>query len=349
MTDRVARVMPDVRGIDKEFDYSIPDAMDDRVAIGTIVRVALHGRRVRGWVTARPDRAAPGITVRPIAKVSGVGPPEDLIELARWAAWRWATTPSFFMAMASPPLTVGRLPAVRPAPPVPVGIDPLGDAAMAADRAVVRLPPAGDPLGVVLAACRRGNALVIAPAIATARTVAGRLRRAGVNVALHPRDWALGAAGATVVGTRAAAWAPVAELAAVVVLDEHDEALQQEGAPTWHVRHVAIERARRAGVPCVLVSPVPSLDALAWGRLVSLSRVEEREGWPVLEIVDRTRDDPARTSLVTDALMRHLRSASRVVCVLNRPGQARLLACAACGSLARCERCDAAVGEPEPA
>jgi primosomal protein N' (replication factor Y) len=152
-----------------------------------------------------------------------------------------------------------------------------------------------------------------------------------------------------VVGTRAAAWAPVGGLAAVVVLDEHDEALQQEGAPTWHARHVAIERARRAGVPCVLVSSVPSLDALAWGHLLSMSRAEEREGWPLLEIVDRTRDDPARTSLVTNALMRHLRSESRVVCVLNRRGQARLLACVTCGDLARCERCDAAVEEPEPA
>src|SRR5205807_2491400 len=32
-----------------------------------------------------------------------------------------------------------------------------------------------------------------------------------------------------------------------------------------------------------------------------------------------------------------------VVCVLNRKGRARLLSCAACGELARCERCDAAV------
>ncbi len=35
----------------------------------------------------------------------------------------------------------------------------------------------------------------------------------------------------------------------------------------------------------------------------------------------------------------------RAVCVLNRRGRARLLACAACGELARCERCDAAVAE----
>ncbi len=38
-----------------------------------------------------------------------------------------------------------------------------------------------------------------------------------------------------------------------------------------------------------------------------------------------------------------------MVCVLNRTGRARLLACTACGVLATCERCDAAVAQPEDA
>src|SRR5262249_13565676 len=128
-------------------------------------------------------------------------------------------------------------------------------------------------------------------------------------------------------------------------LDEHDEALQDERAPTWHARDVALERARRAGVPCVLASPVPSLEALALarGRLSRLSRMDERAGWPILEIVDRRSDDPARPTLISAALMRHLRGDARVVCVMNTLGRARLLACLACAELARCERCDAAV------
>ena len=36
-----------------------------------------------------------------------------------------------------------------------------------------------------------------------------------------------------------------------------------------------------------------------------------------------------------------------MLCVLNRTGRARLLACAACGDLARCERCEAAVVQPD--
>ena len=61
----------------------------------------------------------------------------------------------------------------------------------------------------------------------------------------------------------------------------------------------------------------------------------------------RKAPDPARTGLYSDALVRLLRSdALRVVCVLNRTGRARLLACVACGELATCERCGAAVTQP---
>jgi primosomal protein N' (replication factor Y) len=210
--------------------------------------------------------------------------------------------------------------------------------------AVLRLAPAADRYPVVLAAASLGNALVICPTVALARSVGFRLRKDGVGVAFHPRDWAAGAAGSTVIGTRAAAWAPVADLAAVVVLDEHDEGHAQEQAPTWHARDVVVERARRAGVPCVLVSPCPSLEALEAGRLLAPSRHDERAGWPIVDVVDRRQDDP-RTGLLSPKLVDLLRSDRRVLCVLNRTGRAKLLACAACGELARCEDCDAALGQ----
>ena len=167
-------------------------------------------------------------------------------------------------------------------------------------------------------------------------------------MALYPRDWAAAAAGVqVVVGTRAAAWAPVPDLAAAVVLDEHDEALQEERAPTWHARDVVVERARRAGAPCVLVSPAPTLEALGWGRLFRVSRADERAGWPILEVVDRSREEPwTKASLLSSALLHHVRRGARIVCVLNTAGRARLLACAACATIARCEVCEAAVAQP---
>jgi primosomal protein N' (replication factor Y) len=235
-----------------------------------------------------------------------------------------------------------------PRPPRPPASGPVDDLARLAlqapgKRAVLRLPPAADAYGLALAAAGCGDALVLTPSVDAAASLAGRLRRAGHDVALAPRDWARAAAGGcTVVGARAAAWAPVPDLAAVVVLDAHDEGYASEAAPTWNAWIVAAERARRAGVPCVLASPCPPLEADGFGELVAPSRSDERAGWTQLDIVDRTDADP-RTGMFSERLVTLLRGEPRVVCVLNRKGRARLLACAACGTLARCERCEAAV------
>jgi len=132
----------------------------------------------------------------------------------------------------------------------------------------------------------------------------------------------------------------------IVVVDEHDEALLEERSPTWHARDVAVERARRASAPVLLVSPCPTVTGLAAvdDRLRRPAIDDERAGWPFVEVVDRTRDEPSKTSLVTSALIAHLRDRSRtVVCVHNVPGRARILACRSCATLARCERCEAAV------
>jgi primosomal protein N' (replication factor Y) (superfamily II helicase) len=78
--------------------------------------------------------------------------------------------------------------------------------------------------------------------------------------------------------------------------------------------------------------------------VVTPSRSVERAGWAALEVIDRRRDDP-HTGLYSPRLVGLLRGSSRVICVLNRKGRARLLACRSCGELARCEKCGAAVGQ----
>lgn len=354
--ERVVGVLPDVPAIDKVFDYLVPAAMDADVRLGTMVRISLHGRRVGGWVVAERtgERAEGGDARRllPLAKVSGWGPPPEVLALASWAAWRWVGRRAALLATASPPGVVRGLPprrGVADAPsPEPPATGSEADVALQAlsgpGHRLMRVPPTADTFPLVLAAAQRGPALVLCPSVAEAAEVALRLRRSGVAVALHPREWAAArAGGVTVVGARAAAWAPMPSLGSVVVLDGHDEAYQEERVPTWHARDVAVERARRAGAPCVVTSPCPDLVmSAAAGEVLVPSRSEERAGWPVLDVIDRRADDP-RTGLFSDRLADALRRHERVVCVLNRKGRARLLACAGCGELARCERCLAAV------
>ena len=145
-------------------------------------------------------------------------------------------------------------------------------------------------------------------------------------------------------GSRAAAWAPAPDLAVAVVVDEHDEAYQEERAPTWNGRDVVVERARRAGGRCLLLSPCPSLEVLDRYPLVVPTRTAERSGWPVIDVVDRRKEPPGQ-GLFSSRLVTVVRESGLVLCVLNRKGRARLLACGKCGELVRCETCTAAMSQ----
>lgn len=345
---QAVQVLVDEPAIDREFTYLLPPELASGrvpVTVGTVVWVVLNRRRLRGWVTELDAPMPADLELAPISSVVGVGPPPHVVELAHWAAWRWAGTRAHFLRTASPDRVVKGLPTSRPVSlPNVVSDDPAETpewvtAVLQDDPpgpGAVRLGPCADEWPLVVGALRLGRSLVLVPTVAWAARLAGRLRQAGVSTALFPRDWAGAASAHVVVGTRAGAWAPCGRLDAVVVLDEHDEAYQEEAAPTWNARDVAVERARRDGARCLLVGPMPSPDALsAVSTVTTAPRPDERDAWPRLQIADRRQDDPATGEWCGEALAELLRSDDTVVCVLNRTGRARLAYCASCGELAR--------------
>ncbi len=333
----VVRVLPDVSGLEKEFDY-LPAGGSAAPPVGSLVRVELQRRTVAGWITGVDVEPPPGVSLQPLVKVTSAGPSPELVELARWAAHRWSGRLAPVLRAASPPRQVPLLPAPDPVPgPAP---GPAGAPGPGPGVTLVRLAPDDDGLALVEPLARRGSVLVITPRLGAAGHLAGRLRRLGLGARLHPRDWPAAAArGGVVVGARSAVWARVPDLAGIVVLDEHDDSLQEERNPTWHARDVAVERARRAGVPCVLASPCPSLAALALAgdEVRTPSRSAERAGWPVVELIDRRREEPGRSGLFSPRVAAVVRGPGPVLCVLNRKGRAVMLSCAVCGELVRTE------------
>ncbi len=116
-----------------------------------------------------------------------------------------------------------------------------------------------------------GSTLVIVPDTSRVGSLRRRLERDGHTMlelrgtetdAMRTRAWDRARSGrCVVVGGRVAVWAPVPDLAAIVVLDEGDEALQEERTPTWNGRDVAVERAVRTGAALTLVGVAPTLEA----------------------------------------------------------------------------------------
>ncbi|HZQ77105.1 MAG TPA: hypothetical protein VFE55_07230 [Acidimicrobiia bacterium] len=386
---RVCRVAVDVLAVERLFDYSVPEPLAGVVAVGTIVRVNLGGRRVRGWVVADDVVSeAPPDKLRPLLAAVSAGPSPEVVALTEWAAWRFAGPRLPVLRAASPAAVVppgnlrssgtGGVPEERRSSEAPGGeAGELAADAAGREVAVVRWPPAADPgemvAGLVAPA---GSTVVIVPDGRLAG-LAAAARAAGAVVVPwltegRPRDRARAwdrcrQGGCVVVGGRSAVLAPVPDLAAVVVLDDGAEALKEERSPTWHARDLAAERVRRLGARLTIVSPAPPLEAP--GPVLTPSRTAERAGWPITEVIDRRKEppglglfspravaalraavEPDRRSSATGGVPEERRSSGiRAVCVLNRKGRARLLACAACGELARCERCGAAVGELDTA
>lgn len=347
--NRVVRVVPDVTGLDKTFDYIVPDEFTD-VVVGSRVRVPLHGRRVGAWVVADVSDAPAVAGLKNILKSSGLGPDVEVLELCEWAAWRWgAKRLRPLLVTASPPVVVNRPATPRRTKVLAEPSSPATSSLIADGGGVLRLPPSADQLPAILSAAKHGPTLVVCPSVEGARAMAHRLDRAGVSVALMPDDWAKARGGVDVViGGRAAAFAPCPDLAVAMVLDEHDESLQEERAPTWHARDVLIERARRRGAIFVAVSPAPSVVVCEGRSVVAPERERERAAWPVVEVVDRHEIEPWKRSLVSSELIAELHEhARRVVCVVNTKGQARLLACRSCRALVRCEECGGSMSEEE--
>lgn len=351
MAPEVARVLPDLPAVDRAFDYDASDVTPPLV-VGDRVRVVLHGRSVRGWVLALADGTEHG-ALRPIARRLGAGPPASVVELTKWASWRWAGPQSKLLATASPPRVVAELPRLGAPGPLPEVHNQLRVTGLRLVRdrgaTLVRVGPCTDPIDLVVGVLHgvassgmRGSVVITTPTTGWAERLCDRLRRRGVAAA-GPDGWAEARAGMpVVVGARAAAFAPVPQLAAAIVLDAHDGAYRQTQTPCWSAVGVLAERCRREQAALVATSwcPDPTLAAL-----VARTEPAEHESrmWPRIVVADLRATDP-RERLLTSQLAAQAHRALdepgtgvRVVVVLQRLGGARLLACRSCGSLAVCE------------
>src|SRR5690606_25136151 len=93
------------------------------------------------------------------------------------------------------------------------------------------------------------------------------------------------------VGARSAVFAPIADLGAIVVDEEHEATYKQSEAPRYHARGVAVMRARMSGAVCLLGSATPSLES--WQNV-------EAGKFRLLELPERVHGRPLPPVRVID-------------------------------------------------
>jgi primosomal protein N' (replication factor Y) len=153
-----------------------------------------------------------------------------------------------------------------------------------------------------------------------------------------------------VAGTRSAVFAPVGDLALVIVDEEQDSSYKQEETPRYHARDVAVMRAKMAGAVVVLGSATPSLESYYNAKknkyaLVELPDRVEKRPLPEVEIVDmrqefqETGQEQVISRKLAEEIRERLGKKEQIMVLLNRRGYSPVVLCRACGKTLQCKNC----------
>lgn len=376
----IARVVVDspLPHLDRPFDYDVPAAMADDVRIGCRVKVRFAGRMLDAFVLDLVEASEHEGKLAPLAKVvsSEIVVTPAVATLCRAVADRWAGTLSDVLRLAIPPRQA-RVEAHPADPSDHAGQTPPPDASLwlpwpggpqflealasgQSPRVAWSALPAHDPAEAVahavLAVLASGRgAIVCLPDNrdidhwdAVFGQVLGPDQHVVLTAAQKPaaryRSFLAAARGETsvVLGTRAAAFAPVANLGLVVMFDDGDDLFAEPRAPYPHAREVLLIRALHENTGVLLGAYARSVEAQAlvergWCSDLTAEPVTRRRVWPTLDVSDGDAGAPAR---LPQAVFKAIRATAGPVLVqVPRRGYRTSLACQQCRTPARCAAC----------
>ena len=214
-------------------------------------------------------------------------------------------------------------------------------------------------LQVIETVVRQGRqALVLVPEIALTPQMTSRFRERFSHISvMHSmmsnvqrfESWTQAAVGEVpiVVGTRSAVFTPFQDLGVIVVDEEHDASYKQTESLHYSARDVAVMRANKLGIPCILGSATPSLESIVnvQSKRYDHLKLSKRPGTaelPTFHVQDM-RLTQVRGGICEPLMRRigeHLTSDGQVLILINRRGHSTYYFCQACGWTAVCDDCD---------
>ncbi len=208
--------------------------------------------------------------------------------------------------------------------------------------------------------CGRGI-IVLVPEISLTPQTVSRVRgvfgdrvavlHSGLSDAERADAWRSLASGErrVAVGARSAVFAPVPNLAAIILDEEHDNSYKHGEGPRYHARDVALKRASLENARVVLVGATPSLETWAaeyGGTRISLPDRIGAKPLPEVTLVDMRSEPRVGESgkvpwsrALDNAVRTELDSGNQIILLLNRRGFAHFLQCETCGKVWTCANC----------
>jgi len=153
-----------------------------------------------------------------------------------------------------------------------------------------------------------------------------------------------------IVGTRSAVFAPVANLALIIVDEEQDSSYKQEETPRYHARDVAVMRAKFSDAVVVLGSATPSLESYFNAKknryaLVEMPDRVEKRPLPEVELIDMRQEfqETGNEQVISRKLIEEIRlrleRKEQAMVLLNRRGYSPVVLCRTCGKKLECSNC----------
>ncbi len=220
-------------------------------------------------------------------------------------------------------------------------------------------------LKLILAAIRKGKqVLYLVPEIAlTTQLIQNLLDYLGDDLAVYHSKFnaqerveiynKVGDGNAKVIlGVRSAVLLPFRELDLIIVDEEHENTYKQNNpAPRYNARDVALHLSKKIGAKCVLGSATPSVNMLF---LAQKSKIEYHQlknrylkaQLPEVEVVDtkkehtQYRDTSIFSARLIEEIQKSLTSHKQVILFQNRRGFNPFIICGHCGSVPSCSQCD---------
>ncbi len=152
-----------------------------------------------------------------------------------------------------------------------------------------------------------------------------------------------------VVGARSAIFAPLDNIGAIIVDEEHEQTYKSEMSPRYDTHEVAEFRAKQYGALLVFASATPLVTSYYKTQqgeytLLEISRRVNNSAMPRVCVVDlREELESGNKSVISRMLQeeieKNLALSQQTILFLNRRGFTTLVSCRKCGYVAECPNC----------